>query len=247
MKFTGKGVCGGIAFGKIRTFIVNNGPVSHYNVSETDVEAARFRLARESALKELKELYRMACDKIGEENACIFEMHGLMLEDDMFTSAITDEIYVEQINAEYAIEIVRDRYVAMFQSMEDELFRVRSIDVKDISERVINILLGRDNWLEPDRESRESAIIVADELMPSKTIQLGREYVRAFVTKNGSTNSHSAIIAKEMGITAMTAVNFESLEMQALDGRLAAVDGHDGVLYIDPDWETRQMLRNKRR
>ncbi len=236
--YHGKSVCGGIAMGKVSVY---GRPESHVKREETqnqEAEIRRYREATVTAVEQLDRLYEKARQEVGETDAAIFEIHRMMLEDGDFQEAVENIIHTLSINAEYAVARTADNFARMFQAMEDEYMRNRAADIKDISERLLDILQGRE---EERIQAGEPVIILADDLAPSQTVQLDTSRILAFVTVRGSLNSHTAILARTMGIPALVGTGI-SLDAD-LDGRPGIVDGAAGMLYIDPDEETLARLR----
>lgn len=224
----GKSVFGGIAIGKISVYNKGDGQVKREKVQDAAAEVKRFADAKETAKQQLGTLYEKALREVGEVNAMIFEVHQMMLDDLDYVEAITHMIENQQVNAEYAVATTGDNFSDMFSAMDDDYMRARAADVKDISNRVIAVLQGRsDGVLAGD----EPVIVVADDLAPSETVQLDKSKVLAFVTRHGSTNSHTAILARTMNIPALIGVNYSD----DMNGKEAVVDGYDGVLYVEPD------------
>lgn len=233
---TGKSVYGGIAIGKIYIFKKDDKKVRREKVTDSVLEKKRFELARDKAKEELKGLYEKALIEVGESNAMIFEVHQMMLDDEGYIESITHMIEKEVINAEYAVAVTGDNFAEMFASMEDDYMRARAADIKDISNRLISVLQGKTG---PSIISEEPIILIADDLAPSETVQLDKTKVLSFVTRHGSTNSHTAILARTMNIPALIGVDYGD----ELDGVMAIVDGYEGTLYIDP---TQDILDKKR-
>ena len=240
--YHGKSVFGGIAIGKISVFSKKEHKIVRVKINDTDVELARFEEARQTALTQLAALYDKACKEVGEANAAIFEVHQMMLEDDDFTDSVNNIITTQQVNAEYAVGVTADNFASMFSAMDDEYMRGRAADVKDISERLISILKGgRQGQVNVD----EPVIILADDLAPSETVQMDKDKILSFVTVHGSVNSHTAILARTMGIPALVDTGLTLTEN--LDGTEAIVDGFDGAIYIEPDKETYDRLSKRKR
>ena len=240
--FEGKSVFGGIAMGKIRVYKKDAQQVKRVKVTDAEAEIARYMQARDTAMQQLQQLYEKALQEIGETNAAIFEVHQMMLEDDDYNESVENIIRTEQVNAEYAVASTGDNFAQMFASMDDEYMQGRAADVRDISERVIGILNGATaDGIAAD----EPVIIVADDLAPSETVQMDKSKVLSFVTVHGSLNSHTAILARTMGIPALVATDIA--EADALDGKYAVVDGAAGKLYVEPDEETTGMLEQKKK
>ena len=240
--FEGKSVFGGIAMGKIRVYKKDAQQVKRVKVADEEAEIARYMQARDTAMQQLQQLYEKALQEIGETNAAIFEVHQMMLEDDDYNESVENIIRTEQVNAEYAVASTGDNFAQMFVSMDDEYMQGRAADVRDISERMIGILNGA---AADGIAADEPVIIVADDLAPSETVQMDKSKVLSFVTVHGSLNSHTAILARTMGIPALVATDIA--EADALDGRYAVVDGAAGKLYVEPDEETTGMLEQKKK
>lgn len=239
--FEGKSVFGGIAIGKIRVYQKNQQQVKRYKVEDTEQEVSRYQNAKEKAIQELQELYDKALREIGQANAAIFEVHQMMLEDDDYNDSVENMIRMEQINAEYAVAVTGDNFSEMFASMDDEYMKGRAADVKDISERVLATLHGTSAV---DLTEDEPVIIVSDDLAPSETVQMDKSKVLSFVTEHGSLNSHTAILARTMGIPALVGTNLSVLS--SLDGKFAIVDGASGKFYVEPEEDVLQEMEKKR-
>ncbi len=239
-KCAGKSVFGGIAIGRILLFKKQEQQVRRQKVDNPELEEKRFEDARQEAMRQLGKLHEKALVNVGESGAEIFEVHQMMLEDDDYIDSVMNIISSQQMNAEYAVAVTSDNFAKMFESMDDDYMRGRAADVRDISNRVINILLGIN---QEEEDSDEPRIIVADDLAPSETVQFDKSKLLAFVTVHGSTNSHTAILARTMGIPALIGT---PLALQdSLNGKLAVVDGDEGVFYIDPDEETLMKMQKK--
>ena len=233
MELTGKSVYAGIAIGKVTIYKKNEQSIERKRITNIEKELSRFEDARCEAKKQLQEIYQKACREIGEEHAMIFEAHQLMLEDEGYVEAVRNMIAGQSMNAEFAVARTSDTFSRMFSEMDQEYMRARAQDVKDISERVISILLGKQpktSFLQESGDG-EKRILMADDLAPSETVQLDKEKILAFVTRYGSSNSHTAILARTMNIPALIGVEFD----ETADGKMAIVDGNEGKLYIDPD------------
>ena len=239
-RYQGKGVFGGIAIGKIHIYAKGEQQVKRYKITDIRAEIERFQDARQMAVGQLGLLYEKAVKEVGETNAAIFEIHQMMLMDDDYLESVENIISTQQVNAEYAVAVTGDNFAAMFAAMEDEYMRGRAADVKDISERVLAILMGRDK---SSVITDEPVIIVADDLAPSETVQLDKDKVLSFVTVHGSANSHTAILARTMSIPALigTPIPLDA----SIDGHLAVVDGNSGCIYVDPDDETLRIMEEK--
>lgn len=239
--YHGKSVFGGIAIGKISVFSKKEHRIVRVKISDIDAELVRFEAAKQTALTQLAALYEKACREVGEANAAIFEVHRMMLEDDDFIDSVKNIITTQQVNAEYAVGLTADNFANMFSAMDDEYMRGRAADVKDISERLISILKGSaDGRL----DAEDPVIVLAEDLAPSETVQMDKDKILSFVTVHGSVNSHTAILARTMGIPALVDTGFALTE--DLNGKEAIVDGFDGVIYIEPDEETSERLLKRK-
>ena len=226
----GKSVLKGIAIGKIYLYEKQEYVLEQKQVADAEAEVARFEAAKETAIGQLDDLYEKALAEAGEEQAMIFDVHKMMLDDGDYYDAITGLIRSEKVNAEYAVHTTGEQFAAVFASMDDDYMKARSADVKDISGRVIRILAGIGDG---SIASEEPVILLADDLTPSETVSLDKSKILAFVTRNGSANSHTAILARSMNIPALVQTDVELLkEYHDMD---AVVDGLDGKLYLDPE------------
>ena len=226
----GKSVLKGLAIGKIYLYEKQEYVLEQKQVADAEAEVARFEAAKETAIGQLDDLYEKALAEAGEEQAMIFDVHKMMLDDGDYLDAITGLIRSEKVNAEYAVHTTGEQFAAVFASMDDEYMKARSADVKDISGRVIRILAGIGDG---SIASEEPVILLADDLTPSETVSLDKSKILAFVTRNGSANSHTAILARSMNIPALVQTDVELLkEYHGID---AVVDGLDGKLYLDPE------------
>ena len=239
---TGKSVFGGVAIGKIAFYKRNEITIKRIHVDDTEGEVKRFETAKEKAVAQLQELYDKAMEDVGESNAMIFEIHQMMLEDLDYVESIVNIITTQEVNAEYAIGTTADNFAAMFQAMDDAYMQGRAADVKDVSERLLQVL--SDNSTDAMKMD-EPAIIAADALVPSETVQLDKEKVLSFITMHGSANSHTAILARTMNIPAVISLG-EDLKKE-YDGKLAIVDGLEGKVYIEPDAKTMEAMQEKQR
>ncbi len=239
---TGKSVFGGVAIGKIAFYKRNEITIKRIHVDDTQGEVKRFETAKEKAVAQLQELYDKAMEDVGESNAMIFEIHQMMLEDLDYVESIVNIITTQEVNAEYAIGTTADNFAAMFQAMDDAYMQGRAADVKDVSERLLQVL--SDNSTDAMKMD-EPAIIAADDLVPSETVQLDKEKVLSFITMHGSANSHTAILARTMNIPAVISLG-EDLKKE-YDGKLAIVDGLEGKVYIEPDAKTMEAMQEKQR
>ena len=223
----GKSVYKGVAIGKISVHKSGEQTIKRVHVEDIEAEKQRFFAAKEKAQEQLMGLYNKALAEVGEANAAIFEVHQMMLDDDDYIESIINMIESQEINAEYAVASTGENFAAMFAAMDDAYMKERSADVKDISERVVKVLTG---VAETSMTADEPVIIVADDLAPSETIQLDKSKVLAFVTRHGSTNSHTAILARMMNIPALIGVDYSD----DWNGKLAIVDGFEGAIYVEP-------------
>ena len=239
---TGKSVFGGVAIGRIAFYKRNEITIKRIHVDDTEGEVKRFETAKEKAVAQLQELYNKAMEDVGESNAMIFEIHQMMLEDLDYVESIVNIITTQKVNAEYAIGTTADNFAAMFQAMDDAYMQGRAADVKDVSERLLQVL--SDNSTDAMKMD-EPSIIAADDLVPSETVQLDKEKALSFITMHGSANSHTAILARTMNIPAVISLG-EDLKKE-YDGKLAIVDGLEGKVYIEPDAKTMEAMQEKQR
>lgn len=237
-KFTGKSIFNGIAIGKILFYSKDGVQIFRHKVEDTDAEIARYNKAKEKAIEELNVIYEKAVKEVGEMNAAVFEVHAMMLEDDDYNDSVKNIITSQGVNAEYAVATTSDNFSKMFAEMDDEYFQARAIDIKDISERVLNILAGRssENIL-----GDEPVIVVANDLAPSETVQMDKEKLLAFVTEEGSSNSHTAILARTMNIPALIGIRID----REWNGKMAVVDGYNGELILEPDEATIKVMKER--
>ena len=237
----GKSVFGGVSIGKLMFYKRNEKVIRRTHVDDVDAEWKRFEEAKNTAIDQLKVLYDKAIEDVGEANAMIFEIHQMMLDDLDYLESIEGIIRTQSVNAEYAVSTTADNFAQMFASMDDAYMQGRAADVKDVSERVLDILCGVSNGT---REMTEPCIVAADDLAPSETVQLDKEKVLGFATMYGSSNSHTAILARTMNIPAVIGMG-EALNPK-YDGEMAIIDGFTGTLYVDPDEETLAKMQEKR-
>ena len=237
----GKIEFGGIAIGKIKELLPQNHEVRRVKVEDTVAEMDRFEQAKEETKRQLHGLYEKAVKEVGEDNAAIFEIHQMMLEDLDYLDSIRNMIETQSVNAEFAVAMTGDNFAQMFAQMDDDYMKARAADVKDISERLIRVLSNRQNQTGETGDSDEKYIIVADDLAPSETIQLDREKVLAFVTRKGSTNSHTAILARTMNIPALVLTPVA----EEINGKEAIVDGFTGTVILEPDEDVRREYEEK--
>lgn len=239
---SGKTVCAGVAFGPVFVFSREESTIKRRHIESSEEEIARFEKAREKAIEELGMLYDKAISEVGEANAMIFQIHQMMLEDLDYIESIKNIITDQLINAETAVGQTCDNFVQMFRAMDDAYMRERSADVKDVSERLIKILSGKDKG---GIVSDEPVIIVADDLAPSETVQFDKEKILAFVTEGGSTSSHTSILARMMNIPAI--IGAKGALDNDFNGKQAIIDGFTGTMYIDPDEETITKMTAKKK
>ena len=224
---TGKSILNGIAIGKLRIYRKAAAASENGAAASPEAEWERFETARVQAQEQLAALYEKALEEVGEENAAIFEIHQMMLEDEDYLDAVKGILETQNATAEYAVIATGENFSAMFAAMDDAYMQARAVDVKDISQRVGNILSGR---AEDSLLGDDPVILVADDLTPSETVQLDKSKLLGFITRHGSSNSHTAILARTMNIPALIGVDFDD----SWDGRLAVVDGYNHCVYIDP-------------
>ncbi len=239
---SGRSVCSGVSFGPVFVFSREESTIKRHHIESSDDEIARFEAARKQAIDELGTLYRKAINEVGEANAMIFQIHQMMLEDLDYIEAIKNIITDQLINAETAVGQTCDNFVQMFRAMDDSYMRERSADVKDVSERLIKILSGRDNGA---IISDKPVIVVADDLVPSETVQFDKSKILAFVTESGATNSHTSILARMMNIPAV--IGAKGVLNKDFHGKQAIIDGSEGILYIDPDEATVKKMTEKKK
>ena len=238
--YDGKSVCSGIAIGKIRVYKKDVQQVKRTKAKDPESELARFASAKEEAVRQLKCLYDKALKEVGEANAAIFEVHQMMLEDVDYNESVENIVRGQEVNVEYAVAATGDNFSRMFSAMDDDYMRERAADVKDISERLLAVLNGRNAGT---AETEEPVIIVADDLAPSETVQLDKDMVLSIVTVHGSANSHTAILARMMEIPALVGAGLPLDE--TVDGKLGIVDGASGKIYVEPDEDTLNEMRER--
>ena len=231
-RFQGKSVYKGIAMGPVVVLKKNDYQVKRARIEDPESEAKRVTEAVEKSQDQLGKLYDKAVKEVGEASAAIFEVHQMMLEDEDYLEAIQNMIQTEQVNAEYAVAVTGDNFAEMFAAMDDDYMKARSADIRDISERLVRNLSGQEDT---DLSSIEPSVIVADDLSPSETVQMDKEKILAFVTVHGSTNSHTAILARMMNIPALIGVEMNLDELKT--GMTAVVDGFQGQVIFEPDEE----------
>lgn len=233
----GKAIFGGIAIGPISFFAKEQKQVKRTKVEDTEAEIARYEAALATAIEQLGALYEKALKEVGESEAQIFEVHQMMLEDDDYNDSVKNIITSQGLNAEYAVATTGDNFSTMFAAMDDEYFQARAVDVKDISERIINILMG----IGEAKVSDEPSIIVAEDLAPSETVQMDKSKLLGFVTRLGSSNSHTAILARTMNIPALIQVDIK----EEWNGKQAIIDGFSGKFIIEPEADVLEEYQKK--
>lgn len=227
MTIEGKSVYSGVAIGRLAIYHKADNQVKREKISDVEAELARFEEARNTAKEQLAGLYEKALKEVGEVNAAIFEVHQMMLDDLDYVESVTNMIQSQEVNAEYAVATTGDTLSEVFASMDDDYMRERAADVKDISNRVIAVLQGNGaGGLNAD----EPVILLADDLAPSETVQFDKSKVLSFVTRHGSTNSHTAILARTMNIPALIGIDYP----EDAEGKMGIVDGYEGKIIIDP-------------
>ena len=237
--YEGKAVFEGIAIGKLSVYKKNEETVKREKVEDPEAEIARYAEARVGAVEQLQALYEKAVKEVGEASAEIFEAHQMMVDDDDFVESVESIIRTQSVNAEYAVAETGDNFKKMFEEMDDEYFRGRAADIKDISERIIRVLQGDTG---AGIESDDPVIVVADDLAPSETVQMDKDKILSFVTVHGSANSHTSILAKTMNIPAIITCPIPLTD--EVDGKEAIVDGFEGKVYVEP---TEEILAEKQK
>ena len=241
--YQGKGVYGAIAIGKISLLNKPEAAVKRVRVDDTDGEKSRFEQAKALSLSQLQEIYDKALKEVGEANAAIFEIHQMMLDDEDYNESINNIIETQSVNAEYAVAVTADNFAEMFSSMDDAYMKARAADVRDISNRIISNLTGETS---KGNFSDEKVIICASDMAPSETVSLDKDRVLAFVTAHGSSNSHTAILARNMNIPAVIGAGDNFLN-DIQDGCKAIVDGFTGEIFVEPDDGTCKKYLEKQR
>lgn len=235
----GKSVFSGIAIGKISILQKADTSVKRTKVENPEAEITRVQEAKEKAVEQLQKLYDKALREVGESGAAIFEVHQMMLDDEDYLDSIDNIIRTENVNAEYAVATTGDNFADMFAQMDDDYMKARAADIKDISDRLVRVLSGHD---EGDMDAAEPSIIVAEDLAPSETVQMDKSKVLAFVTRKGSSNSHTAILARTMNIPALINIEYDD----SMDGKMAVVDGKTGSLIVEPDADTLKKYQDQK-
>lgn len=238
--YTGKSIFNGIAIGKVKFYQKGKQTIVHTKVDDAEAEVARYDAAKEEAIAQLGALYEKAVEEVGELNAMIFEVHQMMLEDDDYNDSVYNIIRNDGVNAEYAVATTGENFSRMFAEMEDEYFKARAADVKDISERVVNVLAGTNDGTEL---GDEPVILVAEDLAPSETVQLDKTKLLAFVTLHGSSNSHTAILARTMNIPALIGIELD----ESWNGKMAIVDGKKGIFIVNPEYSVLEAYMEEKK
>lgn len=239
-KFEGTSILEEIAIGKIHYYSKEKQVVQRNRVDDTEAELRRYEAAKEKALRQLHELYEKARKEAGEDSAAVFDVYAMILEGDQFDASIRSAIESQNVNAEYAVAVAGDDLAKMFESMDDEYFRARSADIRDLSERLISILQGDSVKSAP---GVGAVILAAKDLTPSETVQMDKSRLLGFVTEFGSSNSHTAILARTMNVPALMGIPVD----EHLEGRIAIIDGVNAALILDPDEETLEYYQEKKR
>lgn len=236
MQFDGKSVYKGIALGPVLVLKNHDTQVRRKKTEDAEAEIKKVETAGQEARKQLQKLYDKALREVGESNAAIFEVHQMMLEDEDYLESIHNMIRTEMVNASYAVAVTGDNFAEMFAGMDDDYMKARAADVKDISERLIRVLQGSDGT---ELNAEGATIVVAEDLAPSETVQMDKSKVLAFVTRFGSSNSHTAILARTMNIPALIGVDY----VEEIDGKMAVVDGFGGKLIVEPEEEVLEAYK----
>lgn len=227
-KYAGKSIFRKVAIGRIFFYEKNTAVVKRTKIDDPKAEIERFEQAKETAKAQLQGLYEKALQEVGDSGAAIFEVHMMMIDDLDYNGSIQNMIESQSVNAEYAVAMTGDNFSTMFAEMDDDYMKARAADVKDISERLVSVLSGVDNDM---GNLTEPVILVADDLAPSETVQMDKSKLLAFVTEHGSSNSHTAILARTMNIPAIIGISIK----KEWNGHMAIVDGYEGCVIIDPD------------
>ncbi len=242
-KFAGKSILKEIAIGKIHYYSKEKQVVQRNRIDDTDAEFQRYEAAKEKALVQLHELYEKARKEAGEDSAAVFDVYAMILEGDQFSSSIRSVIESQKVNAEYAVAVAGDELAKMFEAMDDEYFRARSADIRDLSERLVSILQGDSAKSAPGAAASAPVILAAKDLTPSETVQMDKSRLLGFVTEFGSSSSHTAILARTMNVPALIGIPVD----ENLEGRIAIIDGVNAALILDPDGETLKFYQEKKR
>lgn len=239
-KFEGTSILEEIAIGKIHYYSKEKQVVQRNRVDDIEAELQRYEAAKEKVLGQLHELYEKARKEAGEDSAAVFDVYAMILEGDQFDDSIRSAIESQNVNAEYAVAVAGDDLAKMFEAMDDEYFRARSADIRDLSERLISILQGDSVKSAP---GVGAVILAAKDLTPSETVQMDKSRLLGFITEFGSSNSHTAILARTMNVPALMGIPVD----EHLEGRIAIIDGVNAALILDPDEETLEYYQEKKR
>ncbi len=239
VRYKGKSVFAGIAIGKLAVYQKKENTVRREKVADVEAEVKRWQAAKETAKEQLGDLYEKALTEVGAANAEVFEVHQMMLDDLDYVESVENIIRTQEVCAEYAVATTGDNFSQMFAAMDDEYMRGRAADLLDISDRVVSVLTGA---VSGGLDATEPVILLADDLAPSETVQLDKSLVLSFVTRHGSTNSHTSILARTMNIPALIGIDF----IDDMNGHDAIVDGFTGELILDPDQATADSYAAKK-
>ncbi|MBQ7398991.1 MAG: phosphoenolpyruvate--protein phosphotransferase [Clostridia bacterium] len=240
--FYGKGVCGGIALGKVYVADRERRHIRRIGIKDVKEQLGRFETAKEKAREQLSHIYEKALIEVGETNAEIFSIHMMMLEDEDYNESVINIIETQKVNAEYAVDVTGENFARMFANMDDAYMRARQADVRDVSQRIVSCMSEGE---EKEGEMDDNVIVCAHDLSPSETVVLDKSKVLGFVTSHGSSNSHTAILARNMALPAVIGVGDKFLE-SIDDGDFIIVDGYDGRIIVNPDGETIEAYKKKR-
>lgn len=237
-KYEGRAIFQRVAIGRIWYYAKEEQSIKRCHITDTQAEWQRYQQARQRAVEELETLYEKSLKEVGQVNAAIFEVHIMMLEDEDYNASVKNIIESQKVNAEYAVASTGDNFFRMFSEMEDDYFQARAADIRDISDRVVSVLSHREKKQDM---GTEPMIIAARDLAPSETVQMDKSRMLGFVTELGSSNSHTAILARTMNIPALIGIPVKP----EWNGRMAVIDGYHGTLYLDPDQETMERMRRR--
>ena len=240
IELSGNSVCRGIAIGRVKMYAKTENLISRNKIEDTDAEIARYERAKEKAIEELGHLYEKAVVEVGEGNAEIFNVHAMMLEDEDYNDSVKNIITTQKVNAEYAVATTGDNFSEMFANMDDDYFKARSADIKDISERVVRVMSGS---AEAEAIGDEPVILIAEDIAPSETVQMDKSKLLSFVTRLGSANSHTAILARTMSIPALVGVEIS----KDFEGKMAIVDGYEGKFIVEPSQAVLKTYQEKKK
>ena len=236
---TGKSVLNGIAIGKLKIYKKKDTAISAAEVADTAAEVARFEEAQQKAIEQQTALYEKALAEAGEDIAEVFNIHAMMLEDDDFVDAIKEIINGQKKCAEYAVKTAGNNQAAVFAAMDDPYLQARSADVIDIAQAILDILQGVDN---ASLQGTEPSILVAEDLAPSETVRMDKSLLLGFITREGSSNSHTAILARSMNIPAL--IQCKDIQ-DDWDGKMAVIDGYNACVYVDPTPDLLKSLKKR--